>query len=55
MTVINIDQTNNGRRPQPKPLQRILTIVAIKLIAPPIDDAPAKCKLNIPQSTAAPG
>jgi hypothetical protein len=29
-------------------------IVVIKLIAPKIDDAPAKCKLKIAKSTAPP-
>jgi len=30
-------------------------IVVIKLIAPKIDDAPARCKLKIAKSTAGPG
>jgi len=33
----------------------MLNIVVIKLIAPIIDEAPAKCKLNIAKSTDAPG
>ena len=33
----------------------MLNIVTIKLIAPKIDDTPAKCKLNIAISTAPPG
>jgi hypothetical protein len=32
----------------------MLSIVTIKLIAPNIDDKPAKCKLNIAKSTAPP-
>jgi len=32
----------------------MLSIVTIKLIAPAIEDTPAKCKANIPASTAAP-
>jgi hypothetical protein len=32
----------------------MLYIVTIKLIAPAIDETPAKCKLNIAQSTLAP-
>jgi hypothetical protein len=32
----------------------MLIIVVIKFIAPNIDDIPAKCKLNIPRSTAPP-
>jgi hypothetical protein len=47
-------QTNNGKRVACMPLQRMLLIVTIKLIAPAIEDAPAKCKLNIAQSTDAP-
>jgi hypothetical protein len=36
------------------PGQRILKIVTIKLIAPKIEEAPAKCKLNIAKSTEGP-
>jgi len=36
------------------PGARILKIVTIKLIAPKIDDAPAKCKLKIAKSTEGP-
>jgi hypothetical protein len=32
---------------------RILKIVVIKLIAPSIEEIPAKCKLNMANSTAA--
>lgn len=52
--VINTDQTNNGSRFINIPLQRILKIVTIKLIAPAIEDAPAKCRAKIPASTEAP-
>jgi len=55
ITVIKIDHTNKGTRNQPRPQQRMLIIVAIKLIAPPIDEIPARCRLKIAQSTAAPG
>jgi hypothetical protein len=33
----------------------MLTIVTIKLMAPAIDEIPAKCKDTIAKSTAAPG
>jgi len=36
------------------PRQRILKIVTIKLIAPAIEETPAKCNENIPASTDAP-
>ena len=36
------------------PCARMLKIVTIKLIAPRMDDIPAKCKLKIPKSTAGP-
>jgi len=52
--VINTDQTNKGTLYIGKPFVRIFKIVTIKLIAPKIELAPAKCKLNIPKSTAAP-
>jgi len=41
-TVISTAQTNKGIRSRRKPLQRILITVVIKLIAPKIEDAPAK-------------
>jgi len=40
--VSKIDQINNGIRSNSIPLERILIIVEIKLIAPIIDDAPAR-------------
>jgi hypothetical protein len=42
MAVKNIDQTNNGVRSHDIPGVRILIIVVIKLIAPKIDEAPAR-------------
>ena len=54
IAVINTDHTNNGNRCQVIPGPRILTIVVIKLLAPIIEDAPAKCKLKIPKSTDGP-
>jgi len=32
----------------------MLTMVTIKLIAPIIEEAPARCRLKIPKSTAGP-
>ena len=52
--VINIDQTNKGRRRKYNPGHRIFIIVTIKFMAPAIDDTPAMCKLNIAKSTAQP-
>jgi hypothetical protein len=37
-----------------RPLRRILYTVEIKLIAPSIEDIPAKCKLKIAKSTEGP-
>jgi len=51
--VINTDQTNKGIKYIFIPGTRILNIVTIKLIAPKIDEIPAKCKLNIAKSTEA--
>ena len=52
--VIKTDHTNNGRLWKDKLFTRILKIVQIKLIAPRIEDAPDKCKLNIAKSTEPP-
>ncbi len=52
--VIKIDQTNNGNLFISMPRQRMLKIVTIKLIAPAIEETPAKCNENIPASTDAP-
>jgi hypothetical protein len=49
--VINTAQTNKGTKPILKPGDLILITVAIKLIAPKIDDIPAICKLKIAIST----
>jgi hypothetical protein len=50
--VISIDQTNNGNLLKVKPRQRIFKIVVIKLIAPAIEEIPARCRLKIAKSTA---
>ena len=52
--VIKTDQTNKGILCNFIPGLLILKIVVIKLIAPKIDDAPAKCKLKIAKSTDGP-
>jgi hypothetical protein len=52
--VIKTDHTNNGRLWKDKLFTRMLKIVQIKLIAPKIDDAPDKCRLNMAKSTAPP-
>lgn len=50
--VINTDQTKSLTRSQIMPGERILAIVVKKLIAPKIEDTPAKCKEKIAKSTA---
>jgi hypothetical protein len=52
--VIKTDHTNKGRLWNDKLFTRILNIVQMKLIAPKIEDAPDKCKLNIAKSTEPP-
>lgn len=50
--VIKTDQTNKGILLRYIPRVRILKMVDMKLIAPPIEAIPAKCKLKIAKSTA---
>jgi hypothetical protein len=52
--VIYTAQTKNGVLCAVIPGARMFVIVTIKLIAPKIDDTPAKCKEYIAQSTDAP-
>jgi hypothetical protein len=52
--VIPTDQTNKGIRSKDILAARILIIVVIKLMAPKIELAPAKCKEKIVRSTLAP-
>jgi hypothetical protein len=52
--VIPTDQTNRGIRSRDIFAARILMIVVIKLIAPRIDEAPARCSEKIVRSTLAP-
>lgn len=54
IAVINTDQTNKGIRSRVIPIDRMLIIVVIKLIAPRIDDAPAKWREKIAKSTEGP-
>jgi hypothetical protein len=53
-TVIVTAQTNSGIRSNCIPCHRILITVVMKLIAPKIDDAPAKCNEKIAKSTDGP-
>lgn len=54
MAVINTDQTNRGICSNPIVFIRRLTIVVIKLIAPRIDETPARCSEKIAISTLTP-
>lgn len=53
-TVITTAQTNRGIRSSCIPCQRIFITVVMKLIAPKIDDAPARCSEKIAKSTEGP-
>jgi len=53
-TVIVTAHTNRGIRSSRRPCHRILITVVIKLTAPKIDEAPAKCKEKIAKSTEGP-
>ena len=52
--VINTAYTNNGKRCMVIPGARMLIIVVIKLIAPKIDEAPARCNEKMALSTEGP-
>jgi hypothetical protein len=52
--VIKTDQTNNGMESNVIDEDRMFIIVVIKLIAPKIEEAPAKCNLKIAKSTEIP-
>lgn len=54
VTVITAAHTNRGIRSSRSPFHRILIMVVIKLIAPKIDDAPARCSEKIARSTDGP-
>jgi len=52
--VIRTDQTNKGMESKDIEADRIFIIVVIKLIAPRMEDAPARCNLKIAKSTEIP-
>lgn len=54
ITVMITDHTNKGIRSRRMPFQRILIIVVMKLTAPRIDEAPARCREKIARSTEGP-
>jgi len=49
------DQQKRGISSRLRPMERMLTIVVIKLIEPKIDEIPAICREKIPKSTDRPG
>ena len=53
--VTSIDHTNSGIRCIVMPGARMLKIVVMKLIAPRIDEAPARCSDRMTKSIAGPG
>ena len=53
--VISTDQTKSGILCSVMPGARMLKIVVMKLMAPRIDEAPARCSEKIAMSTEAPG
>jgi len=54
MAVNNTDHTNNGMESSLMEEDRIFKMVVIKLIAPRIDETPARCSLKIAKSIEAP-
>jgi len=52
--VIRILHTNSGITYRGIPGERMLKMVTMKLMAPRIEDIPARCRLKIPKSTAGP-
>jgi hypothetical protein len=52
--VINTDHTNKGIESKFIEEDRIFMIVVMKLIAPRIEEAPAKCSLKMAKSTEIP-
>jgi len=54
ITVIRVAQTNSGIRPLWIPSTRMFRTVEIKLIAPRIEEIPAKWREKIPKSTEGP-
>ena len=54
-TVTSCDHTNSGILCSVMPGARMLKIVVMKLMAPRIEEAPARCSDRIAKSTAGPG
>lgn len=54
IAVMKIAHTNKGNLCRDIPLVLIFKVVVIKLIAPNIDEIPAKCRLKIAKSTEPP-
>src|SRR6202012_3287176 len=54
-TGTRIDQTNSGILCRVMPGARMLKIVVMKLMAPRIEEAPARCSDRMAKSTAGPG
>ena len=54
IAVRKTDHTNKGVWSQDSPVVRILIIVVMKLTAPKIEEAPARCRLKIERSTDPP-
>ena len=54
IAVIKTDQAKRGNRSICNPSHRIFKIVVIKLIAPKIEDTPARCREKIAKSTEGP-
>lgn len=54
IAVIFTAQTNKGTRSRRKPFDRMLITVVMKLIAPRIEEIPAKCREKIARSTEGP-
>lgn len=52
--VMRTDQTNRGIESRVIDEDRIFRIVVMKLIAPKIEDTPARCNLKIARSTEIP-
>jgi len=52
--VIKTDQTNSGIESRVKEEERMFIMVVMKLMAPRIEEIPAKCRLKIAKSTEIP-
>jgi len=54
IAVKSTDQTNNGVASNPMDEDRMFIIVVIKLMAPKIEETPAKCNLKMAKSMEVP-